>query len=59
MTTTPQRHSATIYQFPIGGLKGQKTWNGGKDSMTAVTTPPPVIIDSWYHEAAVNETKPQ
>ena len=58
MTTTPQRHSAKIYQFPVGGLKGTKGWSAGKDA-TLETLAPPVIIDSWYHEAALNETKPQ
>ncbi|PYE27009.1 uncharacterized protein DUF2735 [Rhizobium sp. PP-WC-2G-219] len=58
MTTTPQRHSATIYQFPIGGLKGLKTWKTGMDAKVEAVASP-VIIDSWYHEAAMNETKPQ
>lgn len=58
MTTTPQRHSATIYQFPVGGLKGLKAWKAGGEAKLEVAGSP-VIIDSWYHEAAMNETKPQ
>ncbi|TCM58721.1 MULTISPECIES: DUF2735 domain-containing protein [unclassified Rhizobium] len=58
MPMTPQRQSATIYQFPVGGLKGLNSWKTAPD--VKVETPAsPVIIDSWYHEAAMNETKPQ
>jgi hypothetical protein len=55
---TPQRQSATILQFPLGGLQGVPSWKARKDE-PAPAPAAPVIIDSWYHEAAMQDAKPQ
>ena len=63
MTTTMQRETATIYEFPAG----DRASRNARPSSKPAFHPPPVKLvkieygSSWYHEAAVEEehsTKP-
>ena len=57
--------SATIYQFPVGGRAslGGRRYGDAKTSLaTSLATAPrlheAVSYDSWYHQAAIEESKP-
>jgi hypothetical protein len=62
MTTSLNRRSARIYQFPPGG----RSAIGGRrheEAKTAADLAPSYVIEvasssSWYHEAAIAESKP-
>ena len=57
MTTTMQRETATIYEFPAGGRASRIA----RPSSKPASHPPPAKLvkieygSSWYHEAAVEE----
>jgi hypothetical protein len=57
MTTTMQRETAKIYEFPAGGRTSRNAWPSSKPA----SHPPPAKLakieygGSWYHEAAVEE----
>ena len=57
MTTTMQRETATIYEFPAGGRTSRNTRSTSKP---AAHPPPPKLVKAeygrgWYHDAAVEE----
>ena len=55
MTEKPQRESAKIYQFPLGGRAGLEAERGALD----LTPRADVVCDgSWYHDEAVRAAKP-
>jgi hypothetical protein len=61
MNTSLNHGSATIYQFPPGGRSAV----GGRRSEEAKTAPDltssrisEACSGSWYHEAAIQESKP-
>ena len=58
MIPNSERPTATIYQFPIGGRRNfEDRW-----STKAAETVPEVYVDigaSWYHAAAIEESKPR
>jgi hypothetical protein len=61
MNTSLNHGSATIYQFPRGGRSAVV----GRRYEEAKTAPDPTpsriseaCSDSWYHEAAIQESKP-
>jgi hypothetical protein len=59
MNTNLNHGSATIYQFPPGGRGGRRH----EEAKTATDLTPSRIYDaasssSWYHEAAIEESKP-
>jgi hypothetical protein len=53
--------SATIYQFPAGGraaLGGRRYGGAQADLTTAPRLAEAASYDSWYHQAAIDESKP-
>lgn len=53
--------SAKIYQFPVGGRAslGGRRYGVAKSSLaTAPRLNEAVSCDSWYHQAAIEESKP-
>jgi hypothetical protein len=62
MTTSQNQGSAKIYQFPAGGRSALGGRGYGEPKATADLTPPCVSAadcsDSWYHAAAIQESKP-
>ena len=53
--------SATIYQFPAGGraaLGGRRYSDAKADLATAPRLNESLCSDSWYHQAAIEESKP-
>jgi hypothetical protein len=63
MITSPNHGSAKIYQFPAGGraaLGGRRY--GETANATNLAALPVNTADcsgSWYHEAAIRESKPE
>jgi hypothetical protein len=64
MNTSLNQGTAKIYQFPAGGrsaLAGRR--NGETKSVADLTTAPrfneALCSDSWYHEAAIQDAKPE
>jgi hypothetical protein len=62
MNTSLNHESARIYQFPAGGRAALGV--GRSDETRSATVPDSprvnetVCSDSWYHEAAIQESKP-
>ncbi|MEA3534582.1 DUF2735 domain-containing protein [Rhizobium sp. CC-YZS058] len=54
-----ERHSATILQFPLGGLKGAGHWKARREADLQVDDRIMIIDTCWYHEEAMRETTPQ
>jgi hypothetical protein len=53
--------SAKIYQFPVGGrasLGGRRYGDAKTDLATAPRLNEAMSYDSWYHQAAIDESKP-
>ncbi|MGQ0683275.1 DUF2735 domain-containing protein [Bradyrhizobium sp.] len=53
--------SATIYQFPSGGraaLGGRRYADAKADLASAPRVNEALCSDSWYHQAAIEESKP-
>ncbi len=56
MTKTIEHGSAKIYQFPV---RERIAANARNAIRPAVVAPPPRMIGgAWYHDAAIEETKP-
>jgi hypothetical protein len=58
MPANPQRESATIYQFPVGGRQAA----GGRRAEAKAAAPAEaprvakaICGSGWYHEAAIQE----
>ena len=52
--------SATIYQFPAGGRTGldaRYNREAGTNLATAARVNQAICSDSWYHQAAIDESK--
>lgn len=62
MTTSVNQATATIYQFPAGGRAalGGRRYGETKttDIASAVLAGDSACSGSWYHEAAIQESKP-
>ena len=62
LITNPTQGSATIYQFPAGGrapLGGRRYGEtGSTNDFAAQTANLADCSGSWYHAAAIQETKP-
>jgi hypothetical protein len=62
MTTSLNHGSATIYQFPAGGRSalGGHRHEGTKAAADLAPTPVSEAASAscWYHEAAIQESKP-
>ena len=64
MTTSLNQGSAKIYQFPAGGrsaLGGRRYDETGSasDIAAAPRFNEALCSDSWYHEAAIRDAKPE
>jgi hypothetical protein len=64
LNTGSSQGSAKIYQFPAGGraaLGGHRYGDAKSRPMAALTTAPrlneAVSYDSWYHQAAIDDSK--
>jgi uncharacterized protein DUF2735 len=53
MTTSTERESATIYQFPLRGRYAASA----KASEPAATAPRIVFGTGWYHDEAIREAE--
>ena len=62
MDTSLNQGSARIYQFPAGGRSGVSARRQGETHAPAEIASPrvsPVAVGgAWYHEAAIEESKP-
>lgn len=61
LNRSSDRGSATIYQFPPGGraaLGGRRYADAKADLATAPRLNEALCSDSWYHQAAIEDTKP-
>ena len=61
LNTGSSQESATIYQFPTGGraaLGGRSYGDAKTDLAAAPRINEAVNYDSWYHQAAIDESKP-
>ncbi len=60
MDTNTGQGSARIYQFPRGGRAALGGRNHGEvdTSKEAPALQPTICSGSWYHEEAIQETKP-
>jgi uncharacterized protein DUF2735 len=62
LTTSSNQGSARIYQFPAGGrsaLGGRRDGEAGSASDLAAAPRSNLCSDSWYHEAAIHDAKPE
>lgn len=55
MNTTLNQASAKIFAFPVGGRASLNGRRGGNKPVVE-TTRCDAAFDSWYHEAAVQES---
>jgi Protein of unknown function (DUF2735) len=60
MTTSLNQGSAKIYQFPAGGRAalGGRRFDETKANTDASSRVSEADYSSWYHEAAIQESKP-
>jgi Protein of unknown function (DUF2735) len=61
LNTDSSRGSAKIYQFPAGGraaLGGRRYGDAMTDPANAPRVNEALCSDSWYHQAAIEESKP-
>jgi hypothetical protein len=63
MNTSQNQGSAKIYQFPAGGRSALGGRGYGEPRATTADLPPSRVSaadcsDSWYHAAAIQESKP-
>lgn len=56
MNTTLTQASAKIFAFPVGGRASLNGRRGGNKPVVE-TTRCDAAFDSWYHEAAVQESE--
>lgn len=63
MNSTSNQESAKIYQFPsggrsaLGGRRADETKSANNQRSLLVSEAP--CSGSWYHEAAIQESKPE
>jgi hypothetical protein len=52
--------SARIYQFPRGGRAslGGRDYRAASSTQSAPTVQPVICSGSWYHDEAIQESKP-
>jgi hypothetical protein len=61
MNTSLNQGSARIYQFPAGGRSGVSARRQGETHAPEIASPrvsPVAVGGAWYHEAAIEESKP-
>lgn len=60
MTTSLNQESARIYQFPAGGRSalGGRSYLDAQPAIDAAHINSAACSGSWYHEAAIEESKP-
>jgi Protein of unknown function (DUF2735) len=60
MNTGLNQGTATIYQFPVGGRSaiGQRRGESTSAADLATRVSEVVCGSAWYHEAAIQESKP-
>jgi len=61
LNTGSSKGSATIYQFPTGGraaLGGKRYGDAKADLAATPRVNEALCSDSWYHQAAIEESKP-
>ena len=61
LTTRANEGSAKIYQFPAGGRAALGGRRYGETAVSEFAVPAANLADcsgSWYHAAAIQETKP-
>ena len=61
LNTDSSQGSAKIYQFPAGGraaLGGRRYSDAKTDLAAAPRMNEALCSDSWYHQAAIEESKP-
>jgi Protein of unknown function (DUF2735) len=62
MNTSLNQGSARIYQFPAGGRSGVNARRQGETQASADPVSSQVcevaVGDAWYHDAAIQESKP-
>ena len=61
LNTGSSQGSAKIYQFPTGGraaLGGRRYSDAKTDLATTPRINEAASYDSWYHQAAIEESKP-
>jgi Protein of unknown function (DUF2735) len=61
LSTGSSQGSAKIYQFPTGGraaLGGRRYGDAMTDLADAPRVSQALCSDSWYHQAAIEESKP-
>jgi len=64
MNTSLNQGTATIYQFPVGGRSALAGRRHGKTGPAADLATSPRVNEtissgSWYHEAAIQDSKPE
>ena len=61
MNTGLNQGTATIYQFPVGGRSavGQRRGEPTNSADLATRVSEVVCGSAWYHEAAIQESKPE
>ncbi len=64
MSSTSDRGSAKIYQFPSGGRDALDGRRHGDSRLLPADQVPALVNEalcsgSWYHEAAIEEAKPK
>ncbi|HKU07383.1 MAG TPA: DUF2735 domain-containing protein [Bradyrhizobium sp.] len=61
LNTSSSQSSATIYQFPTGGraaLGGRRYSEAKADLTGAPRVNEALCSESWYHQAAIDESQP-
>ena len=62
MNTSLNQGSARIYQFPAGGRSGVSARRQGETpapaEIASQRVSPVAVGGAWYHEAAIEESKP-
>jgi hypothetical protein len=56
MNTNLNQGSAKIYQFPAGGRSHRKDETSSATDQAPRTVSEAACSDSWYHEAAIQES---
>jgi hypothetical protein len=57
MTTTSDRESANIYQFPARGRFAANQRDETKPTLTSQQVVKAAVGSGWYHEAAIEEAE--
>lgn len=56
MASISTEHSATIYQFPVGGRAGLVAPHKSSPTILPASSEF-VMIDAWYHQDAIRESQ--